>query len=310
MSKDYLVTWNHVSVYYDDFCALQDVTMTAKPGDFIALMGANGAGKSTFLNTLMGLLEPKEGSIDFNETYISTKNPMSSIGYSSQKVIVDWYLNVWDNVYLGAALAGKSGKEAKAMTAKALERVVLTEKAKKGVTELSGGQQQRVQIGRAIVHEPFFYVLDEPTAGLDPDIAEKFFAFLQEEHKKGKTIIVSSHDLYLLEKYCNKLLYLEKGKMKYWGSMQDFLQQYHRVVLYQVTVANEKELPDTSASYTHFTFSQEETDSPSSFIICLKEGHTLSQALMELAPLCDIQEFHMVQESGLRDFFVHQGEEA
>ena len=124
-------------------------------------MGSNGAGKSTFLNTLMGFLSPKEGTIDFNEEKISLRNPMASIGFSSQKMVMDWYLNVWDNVYLGCSLAGMGGNRAKVLTEKALQRVSLTEKAKKGVDELSGGQQQRVQIGRAIVHEPDLYILQQ-----------------------------------------------------------------------------------------------------------------------------------------------------
>lgn len=98
MDKKYLILINHVSVYYDDFCALHDVTFDIQKGDFIALMGSNGAGKSTFLNTLMGFLSPKEGTIDFNEEKISLRNPMASIGFSSQKMVMDWYLNVWDNV--------------------------------------------------------------------------------------------------------------------------------------------------------------------------------------------------------------------
>lgn len=307
MNKDYLFRWDHVSVYYDDFCALHDITMKAQPGDFIALMGANGAGKSTFLNTLMGHLPPKEGTVDFNEAYISVDNPMASIGFSSQKVIMDWYLNVWDNVYLGAALAGMNGKQAKVMTRKALERVSLAQKMKSSTSDLSGGQQQRVQIGRAIVHEPFLYILDEPTTGLDVEIAERFFAFLQEEHQKGKTIIVSSHDLYLLQKYCNKLLYIEKKRIQYFGPMKTFLQKYKRDCRYSVTVCAGQKLPDMEKPHVHFTFcGKDETEK--SFMIGLKEGHTLSDALIELAPLCEIEEFHQARENGLREFFVHREE--
>lgn len=306
MDKKYLILINHVSVYYDDFCALHDVTFDIQKGDFIALMGSNGAGKSTFLNTLMGFLSPKEGTIDFNEEKISLRNPMASIGFSSQKMVMDWYLNVWDNVYLGCSLAGMGGNRAKVLTEKALQRVSLTEKAKKGVDELSGGQQQRVQIGRAIVHEPDLYILDEPTAGLDPDIAENFFAYLWEEHKKGKTIIVSSHDLYLLEKYCNKLLYIEKGNVRYWGGLQEFLQTHHRVALYRGTVKAAKDMPDMTVSYRAFTFLPDESEEPCTFVIALAEGHTLSEALLELSAHCVIQSIGLMEESGLRDFFVNQ----
>lgn len=108
------------------------------------------------------------------------------------------------------------------MTESALNRVGLIDKADCQLDTLSGGQQQRIQIARSIVHGPQLYILDEPTTGLDAQYAENLFSFLETERRRGKTIIVSSHDLYLLEKYCTKLIYLENGKLNYFGDLNNF----------------------------------------------------------------------------------------
>lgn len=202
-----------LSIKFDDFYALNKVSFTLNKGDFVALIGANGAGKSTLLNSLYGLLKPTNGTITYNNAYLNPKQPAHSIGFSAQRLIIDWYLNVRENVYMGALLFGVKNSEVDKATRDAIELVHLSNKLEAVVESLSGVQQQRVQIARAIVHRPDLYILDEPTTGLDPALAEGFFEFLKEEQNKGKTIIISSHDMYLLEKYCNKVLFLQNGEL-------------------------------------------------------------------------------------------------
>lgn len=306
MKNQYIFKMQNVSVAYDDFEALHCISMTAQPGDFIALVGANGAGKSTFLNALMGLLTPKSGCIDFNEERIHLENPLASIGFSSQKLNMDWYLNVWNNVFLGCAFAGIGGKRARELTKKALHLVHLEGEADSLLDTLSGGQQQRVQIGRAIVHEPQIYILDEPTTGLDADVAENFFQYLEEEHKIGKTIIVSSHDLYLLEKYCTKLLFLEKGNLVYWGGMKEFLDQYQPIQRYRVTTGGDF-IPDIGGQYRHFTLELENEEDKNKFIMIINQDDDLSTALVELSQICQLDSFQKCEESSLREFFIRRG---
>lgn len=219
----YIIDVDNLSIKYGDFYSLNNISFSLKQGDFTALIGSNGAGKSTLLNALYGLLKPYKGSINYNPSYFGSCNPARSIGFAAQRCIMDWYLTVEDNVYLGALIAGVKPTDLSAYTEQALRLVHLSKKAKSTVESLSGGQQQRVQIARAIVHKPKIYILDEPTTGLDPDLSENFFNYLKTEQKNGKTIIVSSHDLFLLEKYCTKIIFLEQGQLAFFGTMDDFL---------------------------------------------------------------------------------------
>lgn len=218
-NNDYFLKVDSLSIKFGDFHALKNISFSLNKGDFVALIGANGAGKSTLLNSLYGLLTPTAGVIDYNEKYLNNKQPAYSIGFSAQRCIIDWYLNVRENVYLGALLGGVKSDELNQKTQQALELVHLVSKAEAVVETLSGGQQQRVQIARAIVHNPDFYILDEPTTGLDPDLSERFFKFLKDEQNKGKTIIISSHDMYLLEKYCTKVLFLQSGNLVFFNEL-------------------------------------------------------------------------------------------
>jgi len=218
-----IVDINNLSIKYGDFYSLKNISISLNQGDFTALIGSNGAGKSTLLNALYGLLKPHEGSINYNPDYFDSRNPARSIGFSAQRCIMDWYLTVEDNVYLGALIAGVKPADLSAYTKQALTLVHLSAKAKSTVEALSGGQQQRIQIARAVVHKPQLYILDEPTTGLDSNLSEDFFRYLKSEQENGKSIIVSSHDLFLLEKYCTKIIFLEQGQLAFFGTMDDFL---------------------------------------------------------------------------------------
>ena len=240
----------NITVKFPGVLANDNVSIDCKKGEVLGLLGENGAGKSTLLNILHGTLSPCRGEVYFNDKYISRKNPYASIGFSAQRLVADWFLTARDNVFMGCILAGIPHRKAKTMTEDALNQVGLIDKADCQLDTLSGGQQQRIQIARSIVHKPQLYILDEPTTGLDAQYAENLFSFLEKERCWGKTIIVSSHDLYLLEKYCTKLIYLENGKLNYFGDLNNFLDKNTPVLRYHIHL-KEKYRPndDISASY-------------------------------------------------------------
>lgn len=215
---------NNVSVRYDDVIALKDITLQINKGDFIGLLGSNGAGKSTLINSIVGFQEIYLGEIEYcDKDLIVSSQPFAHLGFTPQTTVIDFYTTVKDNVILGLNLAGKFGKNAEKLCQIALEIVGLADKKNNLVETLSGGQLQRVQIARAIAHNPDFYILDEPTVGLDTESAEKFLMYLKDKSLEGKTIIISSHDINLLEKFCKKILFLQNGSISFFGDMRDFV---------------------------------------------------------------------------------------
>ena len=93
---------------------------------------------------------------------------------------------------------------------------------------------QRVQLARAIAHKPDFYILDEPTVGLDTESSDRFLSYLKDESNKGKTIIISSHDINLIERFCEKILFLKNKQISYWGTLEDFVNRTNRKVVFSL----------------------------------------------------------------------------
>lgn len=132
-------------------------------------------------------------------------------------------MNVYDNIIQGPVLAGFPRKEAAKNCKKMIELLDITEISLSPVDHISGGQQQRVQIARELAKDPQIYILDEPTTGLDVETSERLFSFLKKRSRQGALILVSSHDLTLLENYADKLIFLDSVEQKYFGYLNDFL---------------------------------------------------------------------------------------
>lgn len=202
---------------------ISGITFNAAEGDMIALVGKNGAGKSTLLNILSGIYSPQRGLLNCHPSLT-----YHDLGISPQKQSIDWYLNVHDNIMLGAVLAGFDKKEAIKATKSIAELLDLSDLFNSSPDSLSGGQQQRLQVARALVHNPKILLLDEPTAGLDYRYSSDLFKYLKQKSLNEKRLIfVSSHDLTMLEDYCNKILYLDHGKQLYFGDLKTFFNIHH-----------------------------------------------------------------------------------
>jgi ABC-2 type transport system ATP-binding protein len=186
--------------------ALRDISLDLPSSTLVALLGANGAGKSTFIHLLCGALIPTEGQV------VSLPGA-GTIGWCSQRSCIDWYLDVYDNVHMGARLAGIGRREARDRTLQALDVVGLADLGQRRTDQISGGQLQRVQIARALVADPDLLILDEPTVGLDVEAADHVLDELQRRARAGALVIVSSHDLGLLERYCDHVVLLDAGRL-------------------------------------------------------------------------------------------------
>ncbi|MGB9521134.1 MAG: metal ABC transporter ATP-binding protein [Anaerolineales bacterium] len=221
-----LLKVEHLSLRYDGFYALEDISFEIKHGERVAIVGPNGAGKSTLLKIVAGVLKPSEGNIDI---YGHEPSGHICIGYVPQRNQVDWNfpVTVRDVVMMGRI--GKLGlfhnptRHDWEIVQQALETVGITPLAHRLIHQLSGGQQQRMFIARALAQEAELLLLDEPLTGLDITTQEDIFRILEILQAKGVTVLLALHDLKLAEEHFDKVLLLN-GRLIAFGNPAQVLQ--------------------------------------------------------------------------------------
>lgn len=207
--------------------ALDGVSMTINEGEFVAIVGQSGSGKSTCMNIIGCLDVPTSGTYRLNDIDVSTMDDdMQAVvrnkflGFIFQQYNLIPKLNVVENVELPLLYSGMSASERRAAAMRALERVGLTDKAKNRPNQLSGGQQQRVSIARALAGDPAVILADEPTGALDSRTGREVLEFLQELNRDGRTIVLITHDNSIAVK-ANRIIRLADGKIIYDGDAKD-----------------------------------------------------------------------------------------
>jgi len=217
-----LINVYNLGKLYGKKWGLRHATFSLEEGTLVALIGHNGAGKSTLIHLLAQIMEPTEGNIVYAKPV--------SIGWCSQFTSIDWYLSVLDNVRLGFRLVGYSSKESTLLAREALYFMGLDESSFGATPEsLSGGEQKRLQVARTLVPKHKVLLLDEPTSGLDVKAAHALMERLLEMARQGHLIVVSSHNLYLLERYADKILLLQQGRVIVYEEMKGFISKFAHV---------------------------------------------------------------------------------
>lgn len=197
-------------------------------GEIVGLIGPNGAGKSTLIHIIAGVLKHDEGNLTCHI------DDSKEIAWVSQFSCIDWYLSVIDNVRLGARLGGYSIKEAEEIASDCLVKVELQHKSHHQPDALSGGEQRRMQIARAMAQNSRILVLDEPTIGLDPTSSTILMKNLRKIANRNCLVIISSHDLYLIEKEVDRILFIKQGlliadtKISHIKTTQSNLYEYYK----------------------------------------------------------------------------------
>ena len=197
------------------FQALQDIDLEINKGEFVAIRGASGSGKSTLMNILGALDTPTSGQYHFKgESVVEFKDGKLSdfrnrtIGFIFQRFNLLNNMSVFENVALPAKYAGL--KDIKKKVVDSLKTVGIEEKQKNMANELSGGEMQRVAIARALIMSPSIIIADEPTGNLDSKTGVEIMELIASLHKKGRTIILVTHDQYVAN-YANRILEIKDG---------------------------------------------------------------------------------------------------
>mgnify|MGYP002552654163 CR=1 FL=1 len=219
------LSFEHISKLYGDTAALQQIDLTLGSGVY-GLLGPNGAGKTTLMRIMTDLLAPSTGRVllDGQDIAVMGAAFRKKLGYLPQDFGV--YPNFTAEQFLLyiARLKGLSKFEAKRQTDGLLHMVGLEDKKQKKLKGFSGGQRQRVGIAQALLGDPEILVLDEPTAGLDPEERIRFRNILSEVSDKDVIIILSTHIVGDISSTCKKLALLNKGELKFEGSPDDMIE--------------------------------------------------------------------------------------
>ncbi len=220
-----MLTINNVTKRYEQTEALNDVSITIPGGICYGLVGPNGAGKSTLIKIITSIIRDYEGKIAFNEKRITDKTKQK-LGYVPQDIILEETIAASGNLYLFGRLYGLKGEALAERTKEVLALIGLSERSKDKVSTFSGGMKRRLNIGCALMHNPELIIMDEPTVGIDPQSRQYIFQMIEELKKAGKTVIYASHYMEEVERLCDHVAFLDRGKMIENGEISELLRQY------------------------------------------------------------------------------------
>ncbi|MDP3562020.1 MAG: ABC transporter ATP-binding protein [Legionellaceae bacterium] len=238
---------NLKKTYRNGIEALKGIDLEVQKGDFFALLGANGAGKSTTIGLISTLLTKTSGKITING-YDLDKNPenaKSSLGLVPQEINLNIFESCEEILIVQAGYYGLSSKLAIPRAHYLLTQLGLWDKRSHPVRHLSGGMKRRLMIARALMHQPSLLILDEPTAGVDIEIRRSMWEFLKRINaEEGTTIILTTHYLEEAEQLCNHIAIIDEGSIIENTSMKNLLHSLHHQTLVLTTLEPISILPD------------------------------------------------------------------
>lgn len=217
--------------------AVKDLSFSIEAGEVVGLLGANGAGKSTTIQMLLGLIKPDDGKLSIfgMEPWTNRVEVLARCNFSSAYIALPYNLKVRENLDVFGRLYGI--KERRKKIDSLLEFFEITHLAGKMTGGLSSGESTRVNLCKALLNDPEFLLLDEPTASLDPDIADKVRKLLaQVQRERNMTVIYTSHNMKDVQELCRRMLFIHNGNLVEEGSAETILEKYGHESLEEVFI--------------------------------------------------------------------------
>lgn len=218
--------------------AVHNVSFEVRKGEILGLLGANGAGKSTTLFMLLGLITPTSGTIRVFDRDLQTNRVeiLQRMNFASAYQFLPYNLKVWENLHVFGEIYRVENSKQKA--AELLDMFELTHLRNKHTGSLSSGEQTRLNLCKALLSDPELLLLDEPTASLDPDLADKVRKILLDlQEKNGMTIINTSHNMADVHELCDRVLFMRKGNIIAEGTTAEILDKFESTSLEEVFIS-------------------------------------------------------------------------
>ena len=212
-----MIEITHVTKWYYNLAALDDVSLRIPRGEVVGLLGPNGAGKTTLLKLIAGLLQPDQGQIR------PFKQGWPTIGYKPEQLLYPNYMRITDYLHLVAGLSNLSESAAKTAVAYSLQQTQLTPHAYKKIGQCSKGMRQRIGLAQVLIGNPSLLLLDEPSNGLDQEGQRDILAIISQIQATGCTLIISSHQLHEITDSCTYLIIMNEGRVLYQNYMTEAL---------------------------------------------------------------------------------------
>ncbi|MDH4064046.1 MAG: ABC transporter ATP-binding protein [Acidobacteriota bacterium] len=227
-----------ISRRFGSFVAVDDLSFDVKAGEIFGFLGANGAGKSTTIRMLCGLLRPSSGTALVGGVDVATdpEGVKRRIGYMSQKFSLYELLSVDQNIRFFGGIYGLSGERLAARRAFVLDMAGLRGREQTLTRDLPGGWRQRLALGCAVLHEPPIVFLDEPTGGVDPVSRREFWELIDRMSASGVTVLVTTHYLDEAE-HCHRIAIIQAGRLAALGTATELKQTFRDRPIFEVQAA-------------------------------------------------------------------------
>jgi len=243
-----MIEYIRINKSYGETKAISDLTLTVKSGEVFGLLGPNGAGKTTAVGITVGLIAPDEGAVVINEDY----NPINprcrgQLGLAPQEIALYDELTGRENLSFFGKLQHLAGAKLKDRVKYVLDFVNLSDRMNDLVKTYSGGMKRRLNIAASLIHDPQILLLDEPTAGVDPQSRNAIFENIKALQSEGKTIIYTTHYMEEAEKLCDRVGIIDRGSLMALDTVDGLINKYGGKSILVLEINNEEEKIETDS---------------------------------------------------------------